>query len=97
MRARRSIRKFQDKPVPAELLDRIVGAAATAPMGIPPTEVGVVVLPDRERVAALAHDAAKGYAGMLRFLGRPWQLALLRPVISRTSSSSDVSAGTVAT
>lgn len=83
MRARRSVRKFQDKPVPAELLGRIVAAAATAPMGIPPSEVGVVVLPNRERVAALAHDAAKGYAGMLRFLDRPWLLTLLRPFISR--------------
>lgn len=83
MRARRSVRKFQDKPVPAELLDRIVAAAATAPLGIPPAEVGIVVLPNRERVAALAQDAAKGYAGMLRYLDRPWLLALLRPFISR--------------
>jgi len=83
MLARRSVRKFQDKPVPAELLDRIVAAAATAPLGIPPAEVGVVVLPSRERVAALAHDAANGYAGMLRFLDRPWLLALLRPFIGR--------------
>jgi nitroreductase/NAD-dependent dihydropyrimidine dehydrogenase PreA subunit len=62
MRARRSIRKFQDKPVPAELLDRIVAAAATAPMGIPPSEVGVVILPDRKHVAALARATVKFYA-----------------------------------
>jgi len=81
--ARRSVRKFQDKPVPAELLDRIVAAASTAPMGIPPSEVGIVILPDRERIAALARDTVKFYAGMLRFLGRPWLLALLRPFVSR--------------
>jgi ferredoxin len=86
MLARRSIRKFQDKPVSAEQLNRIVAAAALAPMGIPPSEVGIVVLSDRERVAALAHDAAKRYAGMLRFLDRPWLLALLRPFISRRLS-----------
>ena len=83
MLGRRSVRKFQDKPVPAELLDRIVAAAAMAPMGIPPSEVGIVVLPNRERVAALAHDAAKRYAGMLRLMDHPWLLALLRPFLSR--------------
>jgi len=86
MRARRSIRKFQDKPGPAELLDRIVAAAATAPMGIPPAEVGVVILPDRKHVAALARATVKFYAGMLRFLGRQWLLALLRPFVSRKFS-----------
>jgi nitroreductase/NAD-dependent dihydropyrimidine dehydrogenase PreA subunit len=83
MLARRSVRKFLDKPVSAELLNRIVAAAATAPMGIPPSEVGIVILPDRERVAALAHATAKGYAGMLRFMDRPWLLALLRPFVRR--------------
>ena len=36
MLARRSVREFQEREVECEVVDRIVAAASTAPMGIPP-------------------------------------------------------------
>jgi nitroreductase/NAD-dependent dihydropyrimidine dehydrogenase PreA subunit len=79
--SRRSVRHFQDTPVSAEMLDRVIAAAATAPMGIPPWEVGVVALQGRERVRELARDTAKLYAGLLKIADHPLVLALLRPFL----------------
>jgi ABC-2 type transport system ATP-binding protein len=66
--ARRSVRRFTPEPVAREALDRIVAAAAMAPMGIPPWEVGVVVFHGRDRVRTLARDTTDTYARMLRFI-----------------------------
>ena len=83
--SRRSVRHFQDTPVSAELLDRVIAAAATAPMGIPPWEVGIVALNGHERVRELARDTAKLYAGLLKFADHPLVLALLRPFLKGTT------------
>lgn len=53
MLRRRSIRAFEDTPVPRELLERIVAAAAAAPMSFPPTDVEVTILTRREDVAKI--------------------------------------------
>lgn len=59
MLERRSIRAFEDTPVPRELLQRVVDAAAAAPMGFPPTDVEVTVLTRREDVAKILPVSAK--------------------------------------
>jgi nitroreductase/NAD-dependent dihydropyrimidine dehydrogenase PreA subunit len=59
MRRRRSMRVFEDRPVPREVLQQIVDAAATAPMGIPPSGVEVTVLSRREQVAAIVPVSIK--------------------------------------
>ena len=38
---RRSIREFLDKPVENEIIEKILDAAKTSPMGLPPTDVNV--------------------------------------------------------
>ncbi len=82
MLARRSVRLFQEKEVPTEILDRVVEMASSAPMGIPPWDVGCAVLGSRRQVRALAERILKGYEGFLR-LFRPWVLALMRPFIGK--------------
>jgi Fe-S-cluster-containing hydrogenase component 2 len=82
MQARRSVRHFKlEEPAP-ELLRRIVAMAASGPMGIPPWDVGCLVVRGRERVRALAGDIVTGYAGFLKIF-KPWLLALLRPLMNR--------------
>jgi ferredoxin len=83
MLARRSVRRFQDREVDAGLLERIVAAATSAPMGIPPWDVGCTIVRGREQVQELAGEIVKGYAGFLNMF-RPWLLALMRPVMKRT-------------
>lgn len=82
MQARRSVRKFTKQEVSAEELDRIVEMAASAPMGIPPWDVGCVAVSGREKVQALAVELVKGYEGFLRMF-RPWVLTLMRPIMRR--------------
>lgn len=65
--ARRSIRKFTDEDVSRESLEQVISIAATAPMGIPPWEVGITVFHGRDKVSELARDTADAYAGFLRF------------------------------
>ncbi|MGA2065225.1 MAG: nitroreductase family protein [Thermoguttaceae bacterium] len=80
--SRRSMRRFQPRDVPREALERIVRVAATAPMGIPPHEVGIVVFPDRAKVQALAAEACETFERMGRFF-RPIVLAMMRPFVGK--------------
>lgn len=59
LEARRSIRHYDDRPIEKTLIDRIVAAAATAPMGFPPSDVGVVVINGRQRVQELTADLCR--------------------------------------
>jgi nitroreductase len=84
MEARRSIRHFTTEEVAADVLDAIVEMAASGPMGVPPWDVGCVVVRGREKVQQLAGDIIRGYEGFLRRLG-PWVLALLQPFAGRAT------------
>lgn len=78
MQARRSVRRFKEEVPSPELLQSVVEMAASGPMGIPPWDVGCVVIRGRDRVQALAGEVVGGYAGMLKIL-KPWLLAVMRP------------------
>ncbi len=82
--ARRSIRAYADREVEREVLDRILDAAATAPMGIPPSEVSVLALHGRAAVRGFRDDALRAGLAM-RWMTTPWALALLRPFMKRTT------------
>jgi ferredoxin len=69
--SRRSIRRFREEAVPREAIDKVVAAAATAPMGIPPWEVGVTVYHGRDKVRELARDTADAYEKLLKFFDGP--------------------------
>jgi len=47
---RRSVRTFKDKPVPEELLKKIVDILATAPYGVNPDNIEITVVPDKEMI-----------------------------------------------
>lgn len=82
MQSRRSVRRFSDREVEAELLERVVEMAATAPMGIPPWDVGCVTIRGREQVQQVAAEAIKGYEGFLKVF-KPWLLSVMRPFVGR--------------
>jgi FMN reductase [NAD(P)H] len=57
MQQHRSIRSYQDKPVPAEVLDAVLDAAWKGPTSINGQQVSLVVVQDaarRQQIAALA-------------------------------------------
>lgn len=82
MRSRRSIRRFTDQEVEPAVLDRIIDIASTAPMGIPPWDVGCVLIRGRKHVRELSDQIIDGYQAALRMF-RPWVLSLMKP-FSRT-------------
>jgi ferredoxin len=84
MKARRSVRRFTDDEVAPEVMDRIVEMATSAPMGIPPWDVGCAVVQGRQKVQKLADEIIKGYEGFLRIF-KPWVLGLMRPFVRRAT------------
>ena len=75
---RRSIRDFKDRIIEPELIEKILTAAQTAPMGLPPTDVHVLIFDSREKTRAFAEDFA-GYLKNLKFMTSNLFLALMRP------------------
>jgi ferredoxin len=84
MLGRRSVRRFKNEEIPPEILDSILKIASTAPMGIPPWDVGCVIVHGREKVKELAVQIIEGYRGLLRMM-KPWALALMRPFMKKTT------------
>ena len=78
LRARRSVRRFKSQPVAPEVLEEVVAMASTAPMGIPPWDVGVATVAGFDAVHDLAGEVVEGYRGMLKVF-RPGLLKLMKP------------------
>ena len=77
LQARRSVRNFKDKPVDRQLVDKIVHAASTAPMGFPPHTTEILAIDDREALSGLLKDTVKTYKGLVFAASNP----LIRPFI----------------
>ncbi len=75
---RRSIREFKDKPVENDIVEKILVAARTAPMGLPPSDVHVLVLHGHDKVLNFSRDFCHYLRGM-KWLVSPVFLALMRP------------------
>lgn len=75
---RRSVRHFRDTPVSRGTLERILDAAATAPMGMPPHSTEVLVLQDSAERAFLLSEVVKEYNAMIRAFGNPIGRAMIR-------------------
>ena len=84
MATRRSVRDYCDRDVEPELVEKIIDAASSAPMGIPPSEVGVLVLAGREKVREFRNDLLS-VLRTSRWMFSPVVLALLRPFMARDS------------
>jgi ferredoxin len=74
---RRSIREYKDKPVEQELIDKILAAASQAPMGLPPSDVNVLVLNGKEKVFQFSKDYCE-YLENLKWMVSPLGLIFMR-------------------
>ncbi len=80
LQARRSTRHYEDNPVERAIIDRLLAMSSTAPMGFPPSPVGVVVINGKERVQELAKDLTAAFKKW-RFLGTPVGSVRLRKTL----------------
>ena len=78
LRMRRSVRVFKDRPVDREVIDKILKAAATAPMGYPPHTTEVVVIDQREELDYLLEQLVEHYDSMTRAFSSPIGRAIVR-------------------
>lgn len=76
---RRSIRKFEEKPVAPESIEKILTAAKTAPMGLPPSDVNVLIFDGKDKNRAFAEDFAR-YLKSVKFMFSQIFLTMMRPV-----------------
>ncbi len=79
LKRRRSIREFRDMEVGNDMIKKILDAARTAPMGLPPSDVNVLVLDSKIKTRAFAKDFCEFLDGMKWFVSG-WFLALMRPL-----------------
>jgi nitroreductase len=56
--------------------------AASGPMGIPPWDVGCVIVRGRDKVQELVTEIIKGYEQFLKIF-KPWLLPIMRPFVRR--------------
>jgi len=81
----RSIREFKETPVEPEVIRQVLDAARTAPMGIPPSDVQVMVLDSKEKLFSFSRDFCE-YLVKLRWMTSPWFLYLMRPVWGKANT-----------
>jgi ferredoxin len=74
---RRSLREFKDKPVEQDLIDKIIAAASTAPMGIPPSDVNILVIKGKEKAFQFSKDYCE-YLVTLKWMVTPFGLLFMR-------------------
>ena len=82
MSTRRSIRHFENKPVPRELIEKIITATAQAPMGFPPHKTHVTVVQDRSTILKMLPIVTKIYKDLAGWMKNP----LIRFIIKRQTT-----------
>ncbi len=81
---RRSIRRFKDRNVEPEIIEKILLAAKTAPMGLPPSDVHVMILNGKEKTRAFAKDFSD-FLNSMKWFVSDWFLLLMRPFWGKTN------------
>lgn len=90
MLSRRSVRNFRSREIEQADIRKIIDAASTAPMGIPPSEVELLVLNGAEKMAAFTEDIMRLIERSSRVLSRP-VLSVLRPFMKKETFEQMVS------
>jgi len=85
LKLRRSNREFKIKPVEQNLVNKIIEAASTAPMGIPPSDVNILILDSPQKVRKFSEDFCRYLESMQWFVSK-WFLGLMRPFLSRANN-----------
>lgn len=80
---RRSIRVFQNKPVPRDLLEKIIEAIAMAPMGFPPHKTEIAVVQNKDVLEEALKHMVKSFEEMQKGMENPLIRSLIRLSVNR--------------
>ncbi len=80
---RRSIRKFRDRPVPRDLLEKIVQAITFAPPGFTPLTVELTVVNDRNLIKSAVPIMAEMYDMLLKMQDNPESRVALQKMLDK--------------
>jgi len=78
LRLRRSVRVFKDKPVERGVIEKILEAAATAPMGFPPHTTEVIVIDNKEELDFLLKEFVEDYEFLVKGFSNPFIRTMIR-------------------
>ncbi len=78
LQRRRSVRKFKNKTIEPEIIEKILDAARTAPMGLPPSDVSVLILDSKEKTRTFTQDFCNYLESMKWFVSN-WFLTIMKP------------------
>lgn len=84
LQARRATREFKNICVEKDLVEKILDAARAAPMGIPPSDVNVLVFDNPEKVRNFSKSFCE-YLESIQWLASKWFLTLARPFMGKTN------------
>ena len=71
MEQRRSVRRYKDKPVPREIINRIIDAAHRSPAGTGSRSTGVIIIDNPKTISAFSEHVYKLYEGLEKNLKNP--------------------------
>jgi ferredoxin len=83
IRTRRSIRRFKDRPVPRELLEKIVEAISFAPPGFTPLTLELSVVNDRELIRSAVPLMAQMYESLIKATGNAVSRSMVKRAVGR--------------
>jgi len=78
LKLRRSVRVFKERPVEQAMTEKILEAAATAPMGFPPHSTEVLVVNRREELDFLLKELVKDYTFLVKGFSKALGRAMIR-------------------
>ncbi len=71
MKQRRSVRRYKNKPLPREMINRIVDAVHSAPTGTGRSTTGIIVIDNPKTLAAFSEHIYECYEGLGKNLKNP--------------------------
>lgn len=92
LKQRRSIRNYRDKPVPRQIIDRIIEAARCAPTGTGRPATGMIVIDDPNTLAKLSEFIYELYESLEQGLRHPIGRVIVRRKVTRYAGQKNLSA-----
>lgn len=81
--SRRAVRSFVDKPVPHELLEKVVRAIQSAPPGFPPVKTELTIIEDPQKIRQALPMMIDLYAYLIKAMGNPIARQIIRKSAGR--------------